>query len=149
MTTELGEKGLFNREGALLKIGASEGFDPEGASYDGAMAATNVIFTEWILIPQNVTRIAFENLWSGDPDGALSVEVSLKGPAEDAGLDITANDPDGTSYAGDLTAGDLRSETLGVSDINISGLSVAAIRMKYTNASGAGTWNSRVRGMEV
>lgn len=148
MTTELQQKGLFAKEGALLKIGAAEGFDPEAASYDGVMKDTDTIFTEWVFLTEKVQELSFENLWNGDPTGALSVQVSVKGPAQDVDIDITANDPDGTSYSGALDAADLRAQALGVSGVSLGGLSICAVRMKYVNAAGTGNWNCRVRGME-
>jgi len=129
----------------LLDIGTSGTTAPTVGVHDGDMSEDET-FTEWVDISE-LDGAAIEFLWTGaNALGAFTVEGSVAGPGQDLGIDVTANDPDGTAHAGDLDADDLRAEDLGVSLVNIGGIEFPWIRGKYTKTSGEGTWNARLHG---
>jgi hypothetical protein len=113
-------------------------------SKDGAMAGTNTITGDLIRVPKGCTSWGFEALWSGSPTGTISIDRMLGVFPLDSGLTIS-DQPDGTTYAGDLDASttNLEGEALGSSAVVTTDSAFDYVRPKYINTSGTGTLNVR------
>jgi hypothetical protein len=103
---------------------------------DGAMAGTDVLTGDWVSL-RGMSKISFQAIWTGTPNGAFSFEVT-NAKAADTGV------PPSTATATALTL------PSGFSSGNPAGsasnfmfefvdMSEAFIRCKYTNASSTGT----------
>lgn len=113
-------------------------------SKDGTMTGTDTITAAWIDVPDDCNEAAMEALWDGTPSGTISCDKQVGVFPKAMGLTI-ADQPDGTSYAGDLDASttDLEGEALGSSVVNITGHNMNRIRPKYINQAGGGVLNVR------
>ena len=87
----------------------------------GVMTGTNVIHST-ALDTGNLTHVAFEATWTGDPSGTFAVEGSLQG-----------------ANWTDLEAGiDAVTTASGVRLVNLSDVAFRYARLSYTNSAGNG-----------
>jgi hypothetical protein len=141
---------VYSKEGRLLKFGTTPDFDPLAAGDINGDMSEAVLYSEWFKVAAVAEQAALEFLWTGpDAAGALMIKGSIAGPGQDLGFDLTDIDPDGTAFAGSLTADDLRVEDLGSALIGVNGITFPWARLVYTKASGGGTANLRIHEKQV
>ena len=107
----------------------------------GAMSADLV--SDWKLVPDNCNAIGIEVIWSGAPNGTLSLEQKVAGSKTKSLTATVSDNPDGTSYAGDVTAEDPDGEALGSSMISAAPFS-NMVRLKYVRTGGSGTCRAKM-----
>jgi hypothetical protein len=130
--TDLNSVDYGKQEGEIMTWSGDATFD---------MSADAV--SDWMKLQELRADISFEMLRTGSPVGTFTVEVSNAGPEKDlnlAGIEAVTG-----TYAGSLSASNLRDEDLGSVMINLVGLSAGRVRVKYNSTSGTGTGAGRVR----
>jgi len=134
---------VYETTGRVFTIGTSRTVAPAASAVTGDMSEA-ITYSQWIDLASISKGAVIELLWNGNPEGGFAIKGSVRGPGADLGLDLTTEDPDGTTYAGDLAEDDLRAEDLGTMLVNISGISFPWIRVVYTRVGGSGFWAARI-----
>ncbi len=108
-----------------------------------AVSGTNTYYSPWVFIDgDRVCSAFFEWDFSGTMAGTLTVETTTA-PRADVSAGVYGIGPtkyDKGDYATDQAISGAKTDFF-----EVAGLSCTAVRLKYVNASGTGTWTTRAR----